>query len=460
MNRPNLLSLAAAAVLLSIASSEALAQYAPQSGPPHYGGAPEYCQQPYQRHPSLIQMPQNHYQAPTVDHYVESAPALWDDNRPIEHFLHEVATRSWVRVEFMQWSMREPGGGTIGAPVSGLLNVVPNNSVEGISSPVQINNNLNGGNDAGFVLFPQSNNLSLIDAPGTRGTLGVAMNGGDLELSFFGFQQKKGDLSWTNIDGPRVINAVAFPVVGAPIDTSLGTTINPNYAIPLKTNGVVTNLTGLNALIFDKSLHVSMGSRLWGTEMTFLTERYNPREGLGFQWLGGLRYTSLDEVFAIAGVSDGGTTVPDYNANISSTVINNLYGPEAGIRATYNNRWFTLSATPRVMLGLNDFTASTTSTFSGPLTAGNSSIEHRKVDFGSVTQLNMLAEIHLNTKFSIYGGYDFMWIPHVSRPNRNIDYDSVPDPAGVTGFTPDINQDINYTNFSAKGFSVGATFRY
>jgi hypothetical protein len=152
MNRPNLLSLAATAVLLSIASSEALAQYPPQYGPPQYGGAPEYAQQPYQRHPSLIQMPQNHYQPPTVDHYVESAPPLWDQNRPIEHFLHEVASRSWVRIEFMQWSMREPGGGTIGAPVAELQNVLPNTSVEGITSPVEVNNNLNGGNTAGFVL--------------------------------------------------------------------------------------------------------------------------------------------------------------------------------------------------------------------------------------------------------------------------------------------------------------------
>ena len=461
MNRPNLLSLAATAVLLSIASSEALAQYAPLSGPPQYGGAPEYMQQPYQRHPSLIQMPQNHYQAPTVDHYVQSAPTLWDENRPIEHFLHEVASRSWVRVEFMEWSFREPGGGTIGSPVSGLQNVVPNNSVEGINSPVQINNNLNGGNTAGFVLFPQSNGLSLNDTAGTRGTLGVAMNGGDLELSFFGFQQKNGELNWNNIDGARqtlaTVNAAAAAALGITLDPSIGTSSNPNYAIPLKTNGVVTNVAGLNSLIFDKSLQVTMGSRLWGSEMMFLTERYVPGEGLGFQWLGGLRYTNLNEVYAIHGVSDGGTTVADYMTNISSTVVNNFYGPEAGVRASYNNRWFTLSATPRVMMGLNDYTASTAA---NPLGAGTTSFQHRKVDFGSVTQLNMLAEVHFNTKFSIYGGYDFMWIPRLSRPNGNIDYNSIPDTTAVTGFTPDITQHINYTNFSAKGFSLGAVFRY
>ena len=461
MNRPNLLSLAATAVLLSIASSEALAQYAPQYGPPQYGGAPEYAQHPYQLHPSLLRLPQSHYQPPIVDHYVESAPPLWDHNRPIEHFLHEVASRSWVRVEFMQWSLREPGGGTIGAPVSGLLNVVPNNSIEGINSPVEINNNLNGGNTAGFVLFPQSNGLSLIDAPGTRATLGVAMNGGDLELSFFGFQQKNGSLNWNDIDTARQTNALvgadAATALGITLDPSLGTVDNPNFAIPLKTNGVVTDLTGLNSLIFDKSLQVTMGSRIWGSEMTFLTERYNPGEGLGFQWLGGLRYTSLDEVYGIHGVAEGGTTGTAFTTDITSSVINNFYGPEAGARVSYNSRWLTLSATPRVMMGLNDYTASMSA---NPLGTGTTSFQHRKIDFGSVTQLNMLAEIHFNTKFSIYGGYDFMWIPRLSRPNKNIDYNSVPDTTGLSGFTPDITQDINYTNFSAKGFSLGAVFRY
>lgn len=453
MNRPNLLSLAATAVLLSIASTEALAQY---RGQPQYGGAPEYWQ-PQQQAPHLFQLPQNHYCPPTVDHYVEPAPPLWDEGRPIEHFLHEVASRSWVRVEFLMWDMRSPGGGTIGAPVSGL----PNNSIEGINSPVTINNNLNGGNTAGFVLFPQSNAIDLTDTPGARGTLGVAMNGGDLELSFFGFEQQSGTLGFNDIDGARqinaVVNAAAAAALGITLDPSIGETINPNYAMPLKTNGVATDLAGLNALIFDKSFDARFSSQIWGSELTFLTERYVP-EGFGFQWLGGFRYTSLDEKFAIHGVSDGGPTVADYTTDISSTVINNLYGPEAGVRLSMNNRWCTLSATPRVMMGLNDYTASTSA---NPLGTGTTSFRDRKVDFGSVTQLNLLAEVHLNTKFSLYGGYDFMWIPRLSRPHRNIDYDSVPDATGgASGFIPVISQDVHHTNFSAKGFSLGAVFRY
>jgi len=448
MNRPNLFSLAAA-VLFCVTSSEVMAQYSPQY-------PPQYCPPQQQGHPSLIQMPRNQYQAPVVDHYVEAAPGLWDENRPIEHFLHDVASRSWVRMEFMQWSMQDPGNGTIGAPVSGLQRVVPNNSVEGINSPIVVNNNLNGGASAGFTLFPQSNGLDLIDTPGVRGTLGVAMNGGDLELSFFGFEQKSDVVAFNNIDGARQLLApVLLASNGTTIDPTLGISSNPNYAIPLLTGGNVTNVAGLNSLVFDKTFRADFSSQMWGSELTFLTDRYVPGEGFGFQWLGGIRYTNLDENFGIHGTYDGGAAIADRTTDINSAVINNFYGPEAGARFSVNTRWFTLSATPRVMLGLNDYTASVSS---NPLGTGRTSYDSRKVDFGSITQLNFAAEVHLNTKFSVFAGYDFMWIPRVSRPHENIYYNSIA--GGAAGFTPDIRQSVNFSNYSANGFSVGATFRY
>jgi hypothetical protein len=443
MNRPNLLSLAATAVLLSIASSEALAQSSPQYCPPPQG------------HPSLFQVPRSQYQAPVVDHYVEQAPALWDENRPIEHFLHEVASRSWLRLEFMQWSFQDPGGGTIGAPVLGLQRVVPNNSVEGINSPVEINNNLNGGATAGLTLFPQSNSLDLTDAPGVRGTLGVAMNGGDLELSFFGFEQKSDAVAFDNIDGPRQILATVLAGTGTTLNPTLGSSTNPNYAIPLLTNGSATNVAGLNSLVFDKTFRADFSSHLWGTELAFLTNRYVPGDGFGFQWLGGVRYSNLDENYDIRGTFDGGAAGVDRTSNINSAVVNNLYGPEAGARFSLNSRWVTLSATPRVMLGLNDYSASVSSDVLG---TGRTTFEDRKIDFGSITQVNLAAEVHFNTKFSMFAGYDFMWMPRISRPHENIYYNSIP--GGAAGFTPDIRQNVNYSNFSANGFSLGAVFRY
>ena len=463
MNRPNLLSIAAAAVLLSIASSEALAQHSPQYGPSEYSGSPQYggpqyCPPEQQGHPSLFHKPRNHYQAPVVDHYVEQAPGLWDENRPIEHFLHEVASRSWLRMEFMQWSFQGPDAGTIGAPVTGLQFVVPNNSIQGIDVPILVNDNLNAGNTAGFTLFAQSNGLDLIDTPGIRGTLGVAMSGGEMELSFFGFQQQSSVTAYNNIDGPRQILAdEILATTGVVLDPAIGSTINPNYAIPLLTDGNVTNVAALNSLIFDKSLEARLSSQMWGSELAFLTDRYVPGEGFGFQWLGGLRYTNLDESYNIHGTYDGGDLVVNRTTDIRSAVNSNYYGPEAGARASVTTRWFTLSATPRIMMGLNDHRATLTSNAVG---TGVTSFEDRSVNFGTITQLNLAAEIHLNTKFSVYGGYDFMWLTQVSRPDKNIYYNSISGGAAPAQFTPDIRQDVQYSNFTANGFSLGAVFRY
>lgn len=343
--------------------------------------------------------------------------------------------------------------------MSGLQYVVPNNSLEGINTPILVNDNLNGGNTAGFTLFAQSNGLDLIDTPGIRGTMGVAMNGGDLELSFFGFQQQSSVTAYNDIDGTRqILDSVAIAAGLPTINPELGTSTNPNYAIPLLTDGTVIDVAGLNSLIFDKSLQATLSSQMWGTELTFLTDRYVPGEGFGFQWLGGLRYTNLAETYNIHGVYDGGA-VADRTTNIGSSVNSNYYGPEIGARASVNTRWFTLSATPRIMMGLNDHTASVSSNTTGFIPT---SYESRKVNFGTITQLNLAAEVHLSTRFSVYGGYDFMWLTQVSRPDQNIYYNSISDSisGGTAGFTPDIRQKVQHSNFSANGFSLGAVFRY
>ena len=280
-----------------------------------------------------------------------------------------------------------------------------------------------------------------------------------MELSVFGFQQKSDVVAFNDIDGARQIFASQIPTggtgTGAIFDPTLGTISNPNYAIPLLTDGTVTDVAGLNSLIFDKTFQAKFSSQLWGSELTFLTDRYVPGEGFGFQWLGGVRYTNLNENYGIHGTYDGGAAVADRTTDINSSVVNNFYGPEAGVRMSVVTRWLTLSATPRVMMGLNDNKADVTA---DPIGTGRTSFDSHKIDFGSIAQLNLAGEIHLNTKFSIYAGYDFMWIPHLSRPHENIYYNSIS--GGAAGFTPDIRQNINFSNFTANGYSLGAVFRY
>ncbi len=436
MIRPNLLCLVAAVTFLLAASSAASAQHGPQFG---------------HAHPPLIQLPQSNYRAPIVDHYVQGPPGLWDDEQPIEKFLTEVTSRSWLKMEFLMWENTAAGDTTIGAPVTGLQLVVPDNSRQGIDVPVDINDNLNGGNTVGATLFPTLTTIGGQDVPGVRGTWGVALNNADLEISFFGLERSSDSFLRNDIAGPRDILATINPT----IDASLGTTFNPNYAIPLLTDGLVTDVAAVNALIFNDSFQASLRTQLWGSEILLLSDKDIAGEGPSWQWLGGFRYISLDEEFNAGGTFDGRGLVPNRTTTIRSHATNHIYGPQFGGRAAFNTRWFTLSATPRVTFGLNDYT---TSVNANALGTGATRFGSNNVEFGTVTQLNLSGEVHLSTHFSVYGGYDFMWFPKVTRPQENIVYNSTNAVGG--GFTPDIRENVNFSNFLAQGISVGAVFRY
>ena len=135
--------------------------------------------------------------------------------------------------------------------------------------------------------------------------------------------------------------------------------------------------------------------------------------------------------------------------------MNNVYGPEFGGRAALTTKWITLSATPRVLFGVNDHSSNVSSNI---LAAIPGRATDRSVDFGTVTQLNLATEFHFSSAFSIYGGYDFMWMPSVTRPFENVVYNSTIDINGAA--IADIRQHTNLTTFMAQGFSVGACFRY
>lgn len=439
MIRPNLRSFVAAMACLMSTSAAVHAQYAPNGAVGHT---------------PLIQLPQSTYQAPIVDHYIQGDPNLWDDEQPIEKFVGDVASRSWLRLEFLMWSYRRPGDGIVGAPVDGLERGVQSDQIEGINVPIDFEDELDQANPVGQTLFPTLATVGNEDIPGMRGTLGVALNGAELELSFFGMQQSS-DSFFRDIDGPRQQIALQDPNV----DPALGTNTNPNFAIPLLNSFQVTDVADnafgtvgpLNALVFTDALNITMESQIWGSEISLLTDRRIPGgEGPSWQWLGGFRYVNLDETFSI-----GGTRITGASSFIKSSTINNVYGPEIGGRAAFTTRWITLSATPRVMFGVNDHSSSLAANV---LAAGPSRATDRSVDFGTITQLNLATEVHFSSAFSVYGGYDFMWMPSVTRPFENVIYNSTTDINGAA--IPDIRQHTNLTNFIAQGFSVGACFRY
>jgi len=220
----------------------------------------------------------------------------------------------------------------------------------------------------------------------------------------------------------------------------------------------VTTSAALNSFVYDSSFRAKLDAQIWGAEIMLLKDHYLPGPGLSCQWLGGFRYVNYDEDLIHVGVFNNGGTVANRVTRIGGNTVNNIYGPEVGARASFQSKFITLSATPRIAFALNDHTSHVVS---GPLTAANepnSLLVKESIDFTPIVQVNLQVQIHLNSQFTLFGGYDFLYIYQMSRPDENIVYDSSPGPGG--GFTPNILQRVNLTDFSANGFNMGAMFTY
>ena len=163
----------------------------------------------------------------------------------------------------------------------------------GQSQTVPLLDNLNGGADIGEALFPYASALDNQDVPGIRGTLGVALTGGEMELSFFGMEQSTSSMAAEDLSAARTRVGLA--------DVAFGTTDFPNLAVPLLTDGLPGTVADLNALIFSESFSAKMDSQMWGSEFALLTEKSAPGgAGASWQWLGGFRYVNLDEGFGFS----------------------------------------------------------------------------------------------------------------------------------------------------------------
>lgn len=425
MLSPNLFRCLTVFLLATASSVTAIA------GPPGYWQAPG------------MHVPRSSYQAPIIDYYNGPHPKLWDDQQPVEHFLGELGKRSWMRFDYLHWTFARPGSASVGADVLNL------------TDPLTVVDNLDNGALAGIGVIPDLGTLALDDVPGVRGTWGLDLKDAEFELEFFGTGESRDTFSVTGLSDFRPVTV--DPVTGDTIPATAGTIARPNVVIPLMTDGIVQEAATANYLIYDGSYSQTIESRMWGAEATVLSKPYVPGDGFAWQWLGGFRYLSYEENFSHTGVdlNDGAGAL---TTQIGGRTTNNMYGPEVGARASVKNRWFTLSATPRVAFTLNNFSGST----------HNSSVENNfirttvadedDIEFTPIVQLSFTGEIHVTPNFSVFGGYDFMWIYRMTRPFDNITYDST---AGTDrAFDTVIGQDIDQESFYARGLSFGCALRY
>lgn len=390
-------------------------------------------------HPGM-HVPQSQYAAPILDYNVGQRPKVWDDQQPIEQMMTAVAQRSWLRFEYLHWTMSRPGAQPIGAPV--LNQPLPEQfiGVNNVSTAAIV--------APGIASIPQTGNLALDDLPGFRGTWGVDLSFGEAELQVFGLTEKADSFEFPNIQAGRLAGLEAT-----------GTLNRPNIVTPLLTNGVAADATAANYLVYDDSFSVNLKSQMWGAEASVLSTPYYAGEGIDWQWLGGFRYLAHEEEFGHRGTyNNGGALITPEVTTIGASTINNMYGPELGARASVKNEWISLSVTPRVAFTLNDYTAETFSTRVTDAGTVGTRVGESDIEFTPIVQLSFTGEINVTPNFSVFGGYDFMWIYRMTRPFDNIVYNSVDGAAGSVD--PSIEQAVDLESFYTRGFSIGCAFTY
>ena len=391
------------------------------------------------------QMPNGHgsYQPAQINRYIgESTPDIWDESQPIERFFAAVAKRARVKLEYLHWDLENPDPRSLGAPILDIADP---------TTPFAVFNNSTGAlTSAGLGIVVNTRELGLEDTPGARGTLAVDLNGGTLESTFFGVSQNNHDFVLDNLQTGRLAGSLG-----------IGTALRPNVVTPLLTNGVATTSGALNAAIYDNSFRASIENQMWGAEVIFLRERYLPNEIFNWQWLGGVRYVSLEETVTQVGVFDNGGALTGTNVittTIQGETFNNMYGPQVGGRASWRTKHISMSVTPRIAFALNDHTSRANGLVTGAVAAaGAVSSTDESIDFTPIVEVNFQLEFHLTPHCTVFGGYDLFFAGQVSRPTDNLVYDST---AGVAGFSPTLRQNVILDDFLAHGLNLGAILTY
>ncbi|HVJ69376.1 MAG TPA: BBP7 family outer membrane beta-barrel protein [Caulifigura sp.] len=344
---------------------------------------------------------------------------FYDDDSPLDLVIRETIRRSWVRVEYLNWNIKDPGSRLLGAPIATGDPRVPFQAFDPGNIP-----------RVGVQAFvPDTGNFSFENLPAMRLAVGAPTEWGSFEADIWGALTARSSM---NID----------PV----FDPALGATLIP--AVTLTVNGAPSDS---QMILFDAGYHAEMRSSMWGAQGNWVGNPVTPQNSLVLAPVVGIRYVKLNEELEISGTDITTGTSP----RISSKSNNNLVGPQVGVRASVDSKWLSLGIEPKVMFGINRHQDTVRS--SQIFDAANSSFStNEDTDFAPAFNMPGYAKLHLTENFSLFAGYELLWLSNITRPTQSIVYDS---PALSTD-PPQIRLQKHREQLLAHGFMIGGEFRF
>ena len=409
--------------------------YPPQAGPCGYVPASAYPAS--YRQPGPPSQPSTYGDCSGMITHADTREGDPGDESPFEEILCRVARNVTFNIDYINWGIVKPQSQLIGAqPTLATLNpvlalianefpeilpfVVANELQKSPTEPFPVAD--------GFARAYDTGPISLYENSGIKGTLGLPLIFGTAEVTGFVLQHAE---SQVNLGGlPQ----------GSPPQESFA-------AIPVKVNE--TNSS--EVLLYSQSFSAEFTSLVFGAEFNIVFNPIVPKQyGLLIRPELGFRFLGIQEEFDVYASNPGVPT-----STIMSRTINNIYGPQAGVRFELVTQWFTIGADPRLMVGVDQFVSSV---YSSDPTIGNSGDRAALTRFTAVGALDVYTKIPIHDQVRLYVAYNLIGTGNISRPQQQIDYNVNESSGGV--FTNDIHLSPAHSEFIVQGFSAGLEFNF
>ncbi len=338
----------------------------------------------------------------------------------------------FVRVEYLNYNIGNPGHQLLGAPVAGVIDSTQPfvAFAPGTTLPVAL------------ATVPTTDGINLENNSGVQVTGGINfIEGGSIEVSAFMLARKQSGFVLDNLGGPTDLTNFGQPGAVVPAVIATSTQFNGQPSDHL--------------LLYNQSYQAIMQSQLWGAEANYFYD-YDAVGLVQFRPLLGVRYLNLSERLTQQGTFVdpvlGGAPIV---STIDAQTMNNLWGGQVGFRLEVVSKYLQVGITPKLLL-LGD--SMLVNVYSNHLrtnadpSVGSSDFRN---SFSLGGDVSTYAQINVTPRFSLRAGYNFIVLSHVTRPQRDVVYND-----NGASAPPAISSQIDMKGIFFSGFSLGVEYRF
>jgi Putative beta barrel porin-7 (BBP7) len=456
---------------ISLAASTACGQPAQSGGAPSgYFIAPNGSPGPYGGSRMPLERPREVYEELADD------PGFLFADTPLEKSLKNTFRHGFFRAEYLNFNVEAPPNGYVGAPSSlystaGVTGQIANlNAVDPVGNarrPITgLRQPITGVTTTGSGTPAFYDEIEIKSLNGVRGTYGIPLATGVVELSAFTMEPNSSTFRAQPNPQPASLDDTATTSTGS---------FTGFILTPVRTG----NSVGGEYLLYDRSYSYDYRTTMYGGDVNFVADEGNPNTPFKVQPIFGFRYVNFRESFNQTGsyfaqrgpeLADG-TTGPDLTTTrrIYSEADNYQYGPQLGMRAEVSSKRLALGVEPKAMIGLNSYKTHLTTSNLTPLLDRALSVDsvypfsqrlqdQKSTEFGAILDLKAYARLNVTELFSVYFSYNAMFMPTITRPYDNVNYNVQLDQTGQQQDAFGLKAE--FTQIFIQAISVGGELRY